>query len=119
MEHLGDDNFLLYAMRNYDAPTCSDLEEFNNEIKRFGYITRAFKLDAVNSRLILNHIIVLYNVFGEAATNMLFFKVEKQHWGYLVPFLVYLNRLSDDALSNVMCDGIKLNGDIIEDLRTL
>lgn len=118
MVKLSEENFLIYAMHHYDAPTCSDLEEFNNEIKRFGYITRAFKLNNINTQLILNHIIILYNVFGISATSMLLFRVSKDHWKYLVPFLIYLNRLDSEQLSEIVINTV-MDETIIKDLREL
>lgn len=88
-------------MNNFEVPTCLDLEEFNAELKRFRYISRAFKLGVVNTQLVLNHIIILHNVFGSAATKMLMFKVEKDQWSKLVPFLLYLDRLSIQDITEI------------------
>jgi hypothetical protein len=118
MNKLSEDNFLIFAMNHYEAPTCSNMEEFNDEVKRFGYITRAFKLNTVNTQLILNHIIILYNVFGLVATEMLLFRVAKEYWGYLMPFLIYLNRLDSEHLYQMMIN-TKLNEIIISELRNL
>jgi hypothetical protein len=93
---LTEDNFVLYAMKNYDNPSCKGIEEFQDDLRRFRYLKRLFKKYTVGKglkeRLIINHIIVLYNLFGmDAATQMLFFKVEKKHWTELKTFLVFLN----------------------------
>ena len=105
-------------MHNFEPPTCLDLEEFNDEIKRFRYITRAFKSNNYNTQLILNHIVILYNVFGNAATEMLLFKIEKEYWSYLMPFLIYLNRLSIEQIDSIMVSTI-LNNEIVVELRNL
>lgn len=118
MDQLNDGNFLLYAMHNFSAPACYDLEEFNEEIKRFRYIARAFKINSINIRLILNHIIILYNMFGNAATSMLMFKVGKDHWSQLVPFLVYLNRLSIEQINDIMHTTV-MDESIINELKGL
>ena len=118
MEQLNDDNFLIMAMHAYDAPTCSDIKEFQNEIKRFGYINRSFKLDTVNTQLVLNHIIILYNVFGYATTKMLLFKVERDMWSYLIPFLLYLDRLTIEEIGEV-ANEIIVNEKILKELRNL
>lgn len=118
MDQLNDENFLVYAMNNFSVPACLDTEEFNEELKRFRYIVRAFKIDAINTRLILNHIIVLYNIFGDAATPMLLFKVGKEHMQHLVPFLIYLNRLTIEQIDQIMIT-TTLNQTIIEELRNL
>lgn len=118
MEQLSEENFLLVAMHHFEPPMCLDLEEFNDEIKRFRYITRAFKLDSTNVQLILNHIIILYNMFGNAATKMLLFKIGKEHWSHLVPFLIYLNRLTIEQLDEIMLT-TTLNDTIVMELRKL
>jgi hypothetical protein len=96
---LTDDNFLIYAMHHYDNPQCHSIEEFEEDLKRFLYLKKLFyrykKDGELRERLILNHIIVLYNLFGDALTSMLFFKMEKEHWSELTTFLVYLNRMPD------------------------
>lgn len=96
---LTDDNFLVYAMHHYDNPQCHSIEEFEEDLKRFLYLKKLFyrykKDGELRERLILNHIIVLYNLFGDALTSMLFFKMEKEHWSELATFLVYLNRMPD------------------------
>jgi hypothetical protein len=84
----------------------SDLEE---DLKRFKYIKRLFRRYAatgnMSERLILNHIIVLYNVFGDAATLMLLFKLNEQnYWSYLKTFLIFLNRMTPDDLPDVTVD---------------
>ena len=96
---LTEDNFLLYAMHHYDNPQCHNIQEFEEDVRRFLYlkklITRYKQSDELRERLILNHIIVLYNVYGDAATNMLFYKIEKDYWDVLVTFLVYLERMPE------------------------
>lgn len=113
---LNDDNFLLYAMHHYDNPQCHSIEEFEDDLKRFLYIKKLFSRyknnDELRERLILNHIIVLYNVFGDAVTNMLFFKIEKEDWPILATFLVYVNRMPEVVEQH----GIKTS-DIVLDER--
>jgi hypothetical protein len=100
---LSDGNFVLYAMKNYDNPRCGGLAEFQDDLKRFSYLKRLFKKykpgSGLKERLILNHIIVIYNLFGvEASTKMLFLKIEKKHWPHLKAFLLYLNVMPADNL---------------------
>jgi hypothetical protein len=100
---LTEENFMLYAMKHYDNPHCRGVKEFNDDLKKFKYIKRLFRKYKVNGqlkeRLILNHIIVIYNLFGvEAATNMLFFKTDKKYWSQLKSFLIYLNVMPSDNL---------------------
>ncbi len=83
----------------------SDLEE---DLKRFKYIKRLFRryetTDVLSERLILNHLIVLYNVFGNDTSLMLLYKVEKKYWSYLKTFLVYLNRMTMDDIPDISLD---------------
>lgn len=115
---LNDDNFLLYAMHHYDNPQCHSIEEFEDDLKRFLYIKKLFSRyknnNELRERLILNHIIVLYNVFGDAVTNMLFFKIEKEDWPILATFLVYVNRMPEVVEQH----GIKTS-DIVLDERII
>jgi 5'(3')-deoxyribonucleotidase len=91
---LTESTFLLYAMKNYDNPQCTDMSEFEEDMKRFQYLRKLFSRyrqdNDLKERLILNHLIVIYNVFGVDATNMLFLKLHEYH-SYLKPFVEYLN----------------------------
>lgn len=105
---LTDDNFLLYAMHHYDNPQCHSIQEFEEDLKRFLYVKKLFSRykssGELRERLILNHIIVLYNIFGDAATTMLFHKIDKCHWDTLATFLVYINRLPEDKIGDISID---------------
>jgi hypothetical protein len=98
-EKLNEANFLIYAMHHYDNTQCYSLVEFEDDLKKFLYlkklISRYKNNGDLKERLILNHIIVLYNLFGEATTKMLFYKVDKECWDVLVTFLVYLERMPE------------------------
>ena len=110
---LTDDNFLLFAMKHYDNQQCHSIEEFEEDLRRFLYLRKLlsrYKRDGVlKDRLVLNHIIVIYNLFGDAATKMLFFKVEEDCWSALTTFLVYLNRVSDEKIANIPLDQTVVN----------
>jgi len=92
--NLTESTFLLYAMKQYDNPQCTDMSEFEEDMKRFQYLRKLFSRykqdNDLKERLILNHLIVIYNVFGVDATNMLFLKLHEYH-SYLKPFVEYLN----------------------------
>lgn len=93
---LTEDNFVIYAMKHYDNPACKGMAEFEDDLKRFRYLKKLFRKytagKGLKERLIVNHLVVLYNLFGpEAATRMLFFKIEKKYWSQLKTFLVFLN----------------------------
>jgi len=91
---LTESTFLLFASKYYDNPNCTDTVEFYEDLKRFQYLRKLFgryKQDNdLKERLILNHLIVIYNIFGPEATNMLFMKLHEYH-KFLKPFVVYLN----------------------------
>jgi hypothetical protein len=110
-EELTDDNFVIFAAKHYDNPQCSSSEEFYDDLNRFKYLKRLFKRYKQNGdlqeRLILNHIVVLYNVFGIKPSNkMMFFKMELEYWSALKTFLVFLNYLPEDEKVEVPIDNM-------------
>ncbi len=118
-EKLDETNFLLYAAKHYDNPSCFDTLEFYEDLNRFKYLKRLFsryeETGELKERLILNHIIVIYNLFGvEASTRMLFFKLKDFH-SLLTPFLIFLNFLPERVF-NIGIEGKTINtSDIIHD----
>lgn len=115
-DRLDDSNFILYAAKHYDNAQCHNTEEFFDDLKRFKYIKRLFgkyeESGELRERLILNHLIILYNVFGNETTKMLFLKL-KGHYHYLKPFLVLMNRMPD----KVEIDTVIYSSDIVMDLN--
>jgi hypothetical protein len=95
---LFESNFLLYAAKYYDNPHCHDVSEFEEDLKRFQYLRKLFgryrQCGDLKERLILNHLIIIYNCFGTNATNMLFMKLSEYH-EFLKPFVDYLNFMPD------------------------
>jgi hypothetical protein len=123
-EKLNEGNFLVYAMHHYDNPQCHSLQEFEEDIKKFLYLkkllSRYKNYDELRERLILNHIIVLYNIFGESATRMLFYKIDKSCWDVLVTFLVYLDRMPEELPEyGIVLSDIVLDEKIISTLRKI
>jgi len=103
------DNWLLFAQQNYDNPTLEKEEEFYDDIKRFKYLKRLFrKYDItkdIKIRLVLNHLVVLQNVFGvEAAVTLLLYKVDEKYWSILKTCLNYLNYLYPHELQDIKTD---------------
>lgn len=96
-DELNEDNFLLFAIKNYENPQALTKEDFDKDLNHFKYIKRLlkrYKKDGeLRIHLLLNHFIVLYNIFGDAATPMLFYKIEKELWSVMKTFIVFLNRL--------------------------
>ncbi len=98
-DRLDETNFLLYAAKHYDNPHCYDTLEFYDDLNRFKYIKRLFnryeESGELKERLIVNHLTVLYNIFGaEPATRMLFLKL-KDHYHFLKPFLVLMGYMPE------------------------
>ncbi len=123
-EKLNESNFLLYAMHHYDNPQCNSVQEFEEDLKKFLYLKKLFSRYKNNGelreRLILNHIIVLYNIFGESATRMLFYKIDESCWDALVTFLVYLERMREKVSEyGVVLSDMKLDDTIIHTLRKI
>ena len=100
------ENINMFAIKHYDNPTCVDEQEFLDDMKRFKYLKRLFRKydtsEELKVRLIINHIIVLSNVFGvDATTTLLFFKIEQKHWSLLKTFLVYLHFMPENDLIEI------------------
>jgi hypothetical protein len=121
---LTEDNFLVYAMKHYDNSQCYNIEEFNDDLKRFLYLKKLFtryktELD-LKENLILNHLIIIYNIFGDEATNLLFFKIDEEYWDTLITFLVFLNRMPEELPQyNIKLSEVELDEFIIQILRKI
>ena len=126
MDVLTEDNFLIYAAKNYDNPQCSSTEEFYDDLKKFKYIKRLFNKYSdsgeLKERLILNHIVVLINVFGPVpAVNLMFFRLE-EYLPYLKPFLILLDMLPESVTVNqklYITSDINMDSRIVERLRII
>ena len=127
-DDLNDDNFLMYAMKEYNDIQCTDIEEFYDDLKKIKYIKRLFNIYKNNGqlkeRLILNHLIVFYNVFSvQAGTRILFYKIEKDFWPQLKTFLIFLDRMPEkiDSIRGEMirASDIQLDDGIVTRLRSI
>ena len=118
---LNKDNFLLFAIRYYENPNSSTQEEFQEDLKRFKYVKRWLKKyhdsGTINSHLLLNHIIVIFNCWNDAAIPMLFYKIKPLYWEYLKSFLVFLDRCPAWPPSEL--DNIETNINILNELQGL
>ena len=96
---LNDGNFLLFAIRNYENPQAVTKEDFDKDLNHFKYIKRLLKryknTGQLKTHLLINHFIVLYNIFGDATTPMLFYKIEKELWDVMKTFVIFLNKMPD------------------------
>ena len=96
---LNDDNFILFAIKNYENPQAVTKEDFDKDLNHFKYIKRLLKryknTGVLKTHLLLNHFIILYNIWGEATTPMLFFKIDKDLWSSMKAFIMFLNRFPE------------------------
>ncbi len=109
----------MFAIKHYDNPQCEGEKEFQDDLKRFKYIKRLLRkyydTGVLKERLLLNHLIVLNNVFGpDACATLLLYKIQKEFWPALKSFLLFLNIITEDELKD-----IKENEKILEVLKEL
>jgi len=117
---INEKNFLQTALHCYDNPQCVTLEEFQDDLAKVSHVKKMITAyvngKELNERLLLNHLVVLYNVFGNAASELLLFRIEPTYYKVLFPFLILINRLPDEILSKY---SIKFDENIVEKLRHL
>ena len=118
-ETITNDNVMMFAIKHYDNPQCEGEKEFHDDMKRFKYIKRLLRkykeTGVLKEHLLLNHIIILKNLFGpEACVTLLLFKIQREHWETLKSFLLFLNILRQDEISEV-----EENTEVLEILRKL
>jgi hypothetical protein len=96
---LNEDNYLLFAIKFYDNPQAITMEDFQTDLKRIRYVKRLLKryknTGELKTHLILNHLIILFNVFNDAAVPLLFYNLERDLWPSIKSFLIFLNRLPE------------------------
>lgn len=108
---LTEENLLIYAAKNYYNPKYINADEFYEDLKRFKYIKRLLnryeETGTLSERLILNHLIVVFNVFGiEPALKILELKIDKRQWPQIKPFLIFLRYIRNDQYTNIIMDPI-------------
>lgn len=118
-DELTEENLFLYAAKAYYKPQFSDIEEFYEDLKRFKYIKRLVNRyldqDELSERLIINHLIVVFNSFGiEPTINILKLKLDERHWPVIKPFLIYLKYIRDDQIT-----GFKMDKTVVDRLRKI
>jgi len=127
-DDLNEENFLIYAMKEYNNVQCTGVEEFYDDLKKIKYIKRLFNIykndGQLKERLILNHLIVYYNVFpAQSGTRILFYKIEEQFWPMLKTFLIFLDRMPEKIESirgnEIKSTSIALDEGIVTRLRTI
>ena len=120
-DELNEDNYLLFAIKFYDNPQAVTKEDFEDDLKRIKYVKRLLKryknTGVLKTHLILNHIIVLFNVFGDATTALLFYNLEEDLWPAIKSFLMYLNRIPEYPKSHI--HGIPEDQHCLEELNLI
>ena len=126
-DNLTNENIMLYLVKAYDKPNCI-MSEFNDDMKRFNYLKRLFqryrKYNELREQLVLNHLVVLYNVFGpEVASRALFFKVSKDDYSALKTYMLFLNimpeRIRGIKGQDIVSSNIPVDMKIAEALRQI
>ncbi len=98
-DELNESNYIMFAIKHYENPQAVTQEDFYDDMKRFKWIKRLLNkyknTGDMNVHLLLNHFIILYNIFGDATTPLLFYKIDEELWGALKTFIIYLERLPE------------------------
>ena len=127
-DDLNEDNFVLYAMKNYENNQCLSEKDFNNDLKIFKYLRRLLNRyennGDIKERLILNHLIMLTNVFSvQATTRMLFFKIPEKYWSVLKTFLIFLKYMPETVEpvngKKIISSNILIDMHVAEQLRNI
>jgi hypothetical protein len=120
-DELNENNYIMFAIKHYENPHAVTQEDFYEDLKRFKWIKRLLKryktTGILKSHLLMNHFIILYNVFGEAATPLLFFKIDRELWPVIKSFVVYLGRLPEYPKSTL--HDIPMDEDCLGDLNRI
>lgn len=120
-KELNNDNYLLFAIKFYDNPHALTREHFEDDLKKIKYVKRLLRryinTNTLKTHLILNHLIVLFNVFGEATVPLLFFNLERDLWSSIKSFLVFLNKLPEFPKSQI--DDIELDQYCLDQLENI
>ena len=98
-DELNEDNYILFAIKHYENPQAVTEDDFYDDLKRFKWVKRLLKKyktnGDVNIHLLINHFLILYNIFGDAATPLLFFKIDSEYWSFIKTIIIYLGRFSE------------------------
>ena len=118
---LNEENFLLFAIKNYENPSAVTRDDFDKDLNHFRYIKRLLKRykssGELKVHLLINHFIILYNIFGEGATPMLFYKIEKNLWSSIKSFIVFLDKLPEYPKTYI--HDIPLDEVCLQELRSI
>jgi len=120
-DELNQDNYLLFAMKFYDNPQAITIEDFQSDLKRIRYIKKLLKKYKNNgelkTHLVLNHLIILFNVFNEATIPLLFYNLEQELWPCIKSFLVFLNRFPEYPRTQI--HDVKIDEECLKQLQAI
>ena len=118
LEELSEDIYIFLAIKYYNNPHCTTKEEFDEDLKRFKYVKKLIRKylnsGILKHHLILNHLILLFNVFNDATVPLLFYKIDNNCWPVLKSFLLYLNRMPEEYL-----EGLRPDEQCLEELNKI
>jgi len=118
---LNEENFLLFAIKNYENPSAVTREDFDKDLNHLRHIKRLLKRykssGELKVHLLINHFIILYNIFGDAATPMLFYKIEKSLWPSIKSFIVFLDKLPE--YPKTVIHEIEMDDNCLEELQRI
>jgi hypothetical protein len=120
-DELNEDNYILFAIKHYDNPQAVTQEDFFEDLSRFKYIKKLLRkyvrTGDLKTNLLINHFIIVFNIFNDAALPLLFFKIEKELWSSMKTFLVFLNRVPEYPKSFV--DEIPVDENCLKILQSI
>ena len=120
-DELNEDNYILFAIKHYENPHSVTKEDFFNDLKKFKLIKKLLKKyltdNKINSKLLINHFLMLYNIFGEATTPLLFYKIDPEYWSLVKTTIIYLGRFPEYPKTDL--HSIPVNIDFLKILRQL
>ena len=121
-DELNEKNYLMFAIKHYDNPQSVTVDDFMEDMKKFKYLKRLLKrylkTGVLRVHLILNHLIILFNVFGEGTVPLLMYKLGEEYYAIIKTFLVYLNRIPDTQNTGIF-GNINIDNDVLDLLNAL
>lgn len=120
-DELNEDNYILFAIKYYDNPQAITRDDFFEDLSRFKYIKKLLrkyvKTGELKVDLLINHFIIIFNVFNDAAVPLLFYKLERELWSSIKTFLIFLNRIP--LYPKSMLDDIPIDETCLQILESL
>ena len=112
-DELNDENYIIFAIKHYENPQAVTEDDFYDDLKRFKWIKRLLKKyksnGELNTHLLINHFLILYNIFGDATTPLLFYMIDCEYWSIIKTIVAYLGRFPEYPKSELHDIQIELN----------